>query len=692
MNLNGGGNRDSGGGVGGGGHRRNSSSPPHLTRSKGETGGEGGAAGGGQEWCLHAQLTISHPKSEPLRTTYVARGIGVGGGASAPKDKWTTTGSNVQFQYSWSNCDKETLTQVVPDESGIQKFESWPRRTSAGGGAGGGTGGGGGISSRVVFGDSGYSTEQNFGGAGKATPSSAQSQPNTSFKARVIQPYGRRCISTCTITLSNDPNALSGDGDVFGPSSKYSFSSENLSKDWNTFPKMSPPQAAPVPTPPPPPTRIVVKDAETQTNPPPPPTSILARTSPSYHTHTKNDFTSITVNPDTSNVTVLNNNARKESPSSVVGGSRQSRGHHQKKESVNKSVQIRSQSPPKHQHHSSRPSFKIPPNSTTTGAGTSAAIRRAKSSPPIRYQQKTNQPRTVHIDVYCTGSEEMSTTSTDGEGDGDNLSSAGTSSTPQTVYNTTQYKIQHQKHKTGYPHHYPALPEDLRNNTLKSQQQQKIPTLGEMEEVDQPSGRNTNGNTSNLNNIKRQSSPSLASSNFLQLRKNLSGESCETGSLLSTTYPGSSRASVNLGGGGDDRLSRGSTASSFSYFGGDQQSDVPSSWKESKAEGDAGEDYSASYRFDGKRLAHVGSGGTEGENNLDDLEENLLQGGVGGNNDQWWLQYLFSKFDTKGINMIFFKYTTLSKLVEEKLKIVFCFIKQRMKEILLLGELDLQIY
>lgn len=611
-------------GAGSSNHLRNSSSPPG-TRS--------GATP--QEWCLHAQLTISHPKSEPVRTTYVARGIG--GGGTLPKDKWTTTGSNIQFQYSWSNCDKETVTEVVPEESGIQKFESWPRGQKFGGGRGAGDAAfqahnqpqqqqqqqrGWGQSGKKV-GDSGYSTEQNFG-AGLPGAGGFQKEPGatSSFKARVIQPYGRRCISTCTITLSNDPEVTDKIGGEFGGAgSKYSFSTENL--NFQATPQQQQKPAAPVII-----SRIAVKDAETQTvptaapvkSPPPPPTPPKKGS----FLHTKNDFTSITVNPDTSNVTVLNNQVRQDAQ---LGASK---AYH--KESF-KSVQIKGSSPP--QHHHSRQSFRTPAQPKENGA--SAAVRRAKSSPPIRFQQKTNQPRTVHIDVYCTGSsaDETGTTTTTTT-DEDNHSTA---STPQTVYNTTQYKIQHQRHKSGYPQHYPQQGSGQEDHVDRKRVQS--PPTPPPQETQQPARKK--GEEEILNNLASLKSKTFLEepTDFLALRKNLSGESCETGSVLSSTYPSSYHSEAK----DDSRLSRDSTASSFSFasggYGYEQQSEG-SSWKESKMTG-GGSVMSASYHFDGKRVEDV--------DRHSDLEESLVVGnGAGGEgvNDQWWLQYLFSKFDVKG--------------------------------------------
>lgn len=563
--------------------RRKSNSPPaRITRE------------GPPEWCLHAQLTISHPKSEPVKTTYVARGIGGSTGTcttsnTLPKDKWATTGSNVQFQYSWSNCDKETFTEVVPDESGIQKFESWPRRAHFSGNPG---------NSKLSpgkqqhaskqFGDSGYSTEQNYVGSSigaRTEPSSGpfpQQQSSSGFRARVIQPYGRRCISTCTITLSNEPGSFDSDFQGISDTSKFSFSSENLS---NVSRSTNTTVVAPAPT------RILVKDAETQTFSSPP--SESPRKQDKACVVHKNDFTSIAVNPDTAKITGLNNFHKN--------------GAGKIKEDRCNGVGIRSvqaQQPPTkngtQQHHSSRQSFRVPPTTSPT------VVRRAKSSPPIRYQQKSNQPRTVHIDVYCTGSSSTDETETTAlTTDEDNWSSAGTSSTPQTVYNTTQYKIQHQRHKSGYPEHY--LLNTPEKKLYFDQIKKKLPP-GKKEDAI-------------LNNI------SMAHSNReapqIQNQADLVGGSkdvsdrSDTGSTLSTTYPASSVL--------EDRGSRGTRASSNSSVRTYDRRSESSSTRE-KVEHDIDQH--------------------------SDLDEDLLTGNYQGEgvNDQWWLQYLFSKFDSKGIN------------------------------------------
>lgn len=278
-----------------------------------------------QEWCLHAQLTISHPKAEPVRTTYVATGIGTG----TPKDKWTTTGSNIQFQYSWSNCDKERVTEIIP-EPGIQKFESWPKSL----------GGSSTWPTQKFAADSGYNTEQNFVG-GVNNPVGASSSPKidvTRNKPRVIQPYARRCISTCTITLSNEGL----------PNSKFSFSSENLA-NLRCSSDISATHGPAVVS-----NRVVVKDAGTQTSP----------------IKTVNEFTSITVNPDTSNVTVLNNASSAALKKYQLGGKETTT------QTTKQVAESKDQAPAKLSDHSSRASCRT------------SASRRAKSSPPIRYQQK----------------------------------------------------------------------------------------------------------------------------------------------------------------------------------------------------------------------------------------------------------------------------------------------------------------
>lgn len=170
-------------------NKSNSNSPSnqgnHSVASAGQS---------GQEWCIHAQLTISHPQT-PARAVILNKTLPVvnrSSLSSSISDKNTKgigsvghpdPGSNVQFQYSWTTSDTgTTFTQVVPEETGIQKFESWPRSSDSSG-----------VISQSIQHDSGYNTERN-----------TTILPNSSSKGRIIQPYGRRCKTTCTIILSNN--------------------------------------------------------------------------------------------------------------------------------------------------------------------------------------------------------------------------------------------------------------------------------------------------------------------------------------------------------------------------------------------------------------------------------------------------------------------------------------------------------
>lgn len=154
----------------------------------------------GQEWCIHAQLTISHPQVQPPRntsTTAAAENKNVpiiNGNTSSISDKNVNQvgkqikpGSNVHFQYSWTTTsDTGTkITQIVPETAGIQKFESWPRSSNSSG-----------ILSSQVQHDSGYNTESK----------NTSTLPTTTVSkgVRPIKPYERRCRSTCTIILSNN--------------------------------------------------------------------------------------------------------------------------------------------------------------------------------------------------------------------------------------------------------------------------------------------------------------------------------------------------------------------------------------------------------------------------------------------------------------------------------------------------------
>lgn len=244
--------------------------------------------------------------------------------------------------------------------------------------------------------------------------------------------------------------------------------------------------------------------------------------------------------------------------------------------------------------------------------------------------------------MYCTGSD--ASTSTE-----DNESSVGTSSTPQTVYNTSQYKIQHQHHKTGIPQHY----SDERNNAQGESKLQHDLNYARNEGIvavdnQRKLNRSLDQSADVLNNcLARAQNQALrkpdlgvldpTGGGLLTLRKNLSGESFDNGSFLSSTYPSSV-----------DRLSHVSAASSFSYASAYEHRSDDSSWKESTVSRQrmSSESSTKSAIYQPERKAD-----SVRRSSHSDIDESLLQGsGLAEGCEQWWLQYLFSKFEDKGMH------------------------------------------
>jgi hypothetical protein len=273
----------------------------------------------GQEWCIHAQLTISHPSQPNLSQSIniVPQELAAARPESSnvrKNDNQTAAGgNNVHFQYSWKTSDNgTTFTEIVPESSGIQKFESWTRSSENISG----------LTNPNVHPDSGYNTEYN-------------TLPATSKGGRVIQPYGRRCKSTCTITLSS-----SNKSDVNNKPTAYAKDDTDATLNRYGSVKFE---------------KLDLKDAETQTN---------------------HRDRSAQPGPRGLNNNVPPNNYLKPSSSSFHSGSigRSSYVDRNRRPRYRKPTpgDIKETSP----QHSSRNQYRSP------------ASQRARSSPPIRMQQK----------------------------------------------------------------------------------------------------------------------------------------------------------------------------------------------------------------------------------------------------------------------------------------------------------------
>ena len=135
-----------------------------------------------------------------------------------------TREGNVRFECSWENSGESIVTEVIPIEQGIQKFESWLPPSMS--------------SSSSTTRPSSVS-EKNEGGDG----GDCSGRPLSC--SRKIQPYSRRCKSTCSITLANSNNN-SGTATV-------SFENQSYGGGESGRASSLPPEKPPV------------KDAETQT-------------------------------------------------------------------------------------------------------------------------------------------------------------------------------------------------------------------------------------------------------------------------------------------------------------------------------------------------------------------------------------------------------------------------------------------
>lgn len=196
-----------------------------------------------------------------------------------------------------------------------------------------------------------------------------------------------------------------------------------------------------------------------------------------------------------------------------------------------------------------------------------------KSPPSLRSAEK-KAPRTVHIDVYCTGSDaEDSSDSRSSSPSVDHFKEDESVSTPQTVYDSSQM---HLKHQRVHDHH--DLPRRLGGNlttdsrlnlgrvdspsNLREFLLSKSDTKDEINEskqmlFDKHVGSDVNHNT-------RQSR--FGSRNRINFRKDASDD------CISSNYPNSSRSTVR-----DLTCSSISSAMAGNSFNND---DYESSWKE----------------------------------------------------------------------------------------------------------------
>ena len=278
-----------------------------------------------QEWCLHAQLTIRHPAAgrmvvKPTTAVVTAR-------ENAGRDECTREG-NVRFECSWENSGESVVTEVVPIEQGIQKFESWLPSTPV----------------------NEFAQSPTKGTAGTAKAGNNNGGP----KARTIQPYSRRCKSTCSITLTN---SNSGTATV---------AVENKCDDVNSSEEASG-RASSLP-----PEKPASRDAETQTAHRDKSSSSISRV-PS--TKIKRSGAAATTLPSHGIIPSIRN--QESDLSSVVSRIRKNNVTEVEPREVDKrwknsSPASTTERPSRRTHRSSSPSSKL----------------RAKSSPSVRQQQK----------------------------------------------------------------------------------------------------------------------------------------------------------------------------------------------------------------------------------------------------------------------------------------------------------------
>ncbi|CAG7837284.1 unnamed protein product [Allacma fusca] len=579
------------------------------------------------EWCLHAQLTIRHPGGGSrviMRPTTAVLTT-----TDTPRSKdGTIPGSregNVHFECSWEKSGESVITEVIPIESGIQKFESWPQpvKISA---VPKGAGNSPSVpvtssSSRIILGKKKDSDSQQ--------PSSTPPF-STSLKPRVIQPYGRRCKSTCSITLAN--NNISNT-----TSAVVSFENQCGSSEGSERASSLPPE------------KPILKDAETQTinrgN------SATGSNKPVQPKMDQEMF--VSTNTATGKRSGVGTNE-------ALGDKLLTRRNVGVGGRIRKDIvvpaEVENRDIPKSKNSS--PAERLSRKATRSFS----PKFRAKSSPPVRHQQpKSNQPRTIHIDVYCTGSDVSTNTE-------DNSSSEDSTATPQTVFESPQYKISHHVKKKQIPVCFTSNVADLVNlatNQVKLNRKEKGRSAsfgkvaGKIQSLQPGSVATSNVGCSKLKN------PLTNDSNKVKeyTRKNLNycDDTTATESL-STSYPSS---------GG---ISRNTTATSFSSdwtqvdLNDRRENDkiLRRSWNESgdflfsSTSGDSisigrSTSYDYSDSLEGLEASPVRR--NEDISHLPDSQ-----------NEQWWIDYIFKKFNSKerDVNVLMASPSDLSQTPEKE--------------------------
>jgi len=148
------------------------------------------------EWCVRAQLTISHPRQGSFTSSAELPNVGTSGSSPATSNITSETdcdGGNVNFQYTWTTKAPENEDKEKGKESDSKSYKRYDLKTRT-------------APLKLNLNaskpaDSGYNTEQASAVSGKT---------DTGNWHRVTQPYDRRCRSTCTFTVTGNNSGEDG--------------------------------------------------------------------------------------------------------------------------------------------------------------------------------------------------------------------------------------------------------------------------------------------------------------------------------------------------------------------------------------------------------------------------------------------------------------------------------------------------
>jgi len=240
---------------------------------------------------------------------------------------------------------------------------------------------------------------------------------------------------------------------------------------------------------------------------------------------------------------------------------------------------------------------------------------------------RTNQPRTVHIDVYCTGSDASTNTE-------DNTSSDEKSSTPETVYDSKQYKIFHQQKKHELPFHLNSKSSSSNPKMVSDviRSQIKVDSKNVNHPVAFAAPTNLATNTEREKVFKKTPQELFGQQQQLREKHLMKMSSEDTVYTMSSKYPSTHGVSR-------DTTYSSVESSDWSYMAATSKKGTShSSWKESGQ----------------SKSSFVKSDSFEYEDSLDNaflakpVTEALQQFEKDSHEDKWWMNYVFDHLDDKG--------------------------------------------